>query len=334
MSVRYRDAGVDLTTAEEITARITERLRSGLFGGFVPVSALKAFERPVLVSSIDGIGTKVRLAARLGRVEGLGQDIVHHCVNDIAVHGAEPLFFLDYLAFNRLETALVESIVEDIGRACSALDIPLAGGETAEMPLVYPPGHFDVAGAIVGVAEEAGIIDGRSIQEGDLLLGLPSSGLHTNSYSLVQALFSEEEYGRHPAGWERTLGEALLEPHRCYLDRVRALIATGTVHGLAHITGGGIAGNLARIMPPGLRAAVTLPDPPPLFALLQRRGVLADEMRRVFNMGIGMIAVCDPSPPAPLPQGERGEVQFLGTVERIPDNDKHPDRRIVFRDDA
>lgn len=291
---RYAEAGVDLDKADCISARMRERLHVGLFGGFVPVSGLKAYDDPVLVSSIDGIGTKVRLAAHLGRVEGLGRDIVHHCVNDIAVHGAVPLFFLDYLAFHHLDPHLVDSLVMGIAAACSDLGIQLAGGETAEMPLVYPPGHFDVAGAVVGVVERSHIVDGSDIHEGDVLLGFPSSGLHTNGYSLVQALFSAADYRNEIAGLGCTLGDALLEPHRCYLQTLRPLVATGLVHGLAHITGGGIAGNLVRIMPSGLQAVIELPTPSPLFQCIQERGVSPDEMRRVFNMGIGMVAVCHP----------------------------------------
>jgi phosphoribosylformylglycinamidine cyclo-ligase len=295
MSVSYRDAGVDLGRAEQITARITQRLGSGLFGGFVPASRLKAYDAPLLVSSIDGIGTKVRLAAQLGHVDGLGQDIVHHCVNDIAVHGAEPLFFLDYLAFHRLDPLLVERIVGSIAAACDALDIALAGGETAEMPLVYPPGHFDIAGAVVGVVEEAGVVDGHAIQAGDVLLGLPSSGLHTNGYSLVQHLFGADDYQGYVDQLGSSLGDALLTPHRSYLPAIRELLATGAVHGLAHITGGGIAGNLGRIIPAHLRAVVDVPPPPPLFPWLAARGIGGEEMLAVFNMGIGLIAVCDPA---------------------------------------
>jgi phosphoribosylformylglycinamidine cyclo-ligase len=331
MSVRYEDAGVHLDAAAEITGRITERLGSRLFGGFVPVSALKRYDSPVLVSSIDGIGTKVRLAARLGRLRGLGADIVHHCVNDIAVHGASPLFFLDYLAFNRLEGDWVEQIVAGIADACAELEIALAGGETAEMPLVYPPGHFDVAGAVVGVVEQAEIVDGSAIVAGDVLIGLPSSGLHTNGYSLVQQVFSEEEYGRYLPELGRALGEALLEPHRCYLGEIRGLRgAWERIHGLAHITGGGIAGNLSRILPPGLQAVVELPPPPPLFSLLEDRGIPRDEMRRVFNMGIGVIAVCDPFI---MTSTDLSRFHYLGTVCET--GDLHPDqpeRSVIFRD--
>jgi len=295
MSVTYRDAGVDLDVAEEVAAALRTRIHTGLFGGFLPVPQLKAYDLPVLVSSIDGVGTKVHLATQLDRVEGLGQDIVHHCVNDIAVHGAEPLLFLDYLAFHRIEPSLVERIVTSIAAACEALGIRLAGGETAEMPLVYPEGRFDLAGAIVGAVDQARIVDGSAIRAGDVLLGLPSSGLHTNGYSLVQHLFYADEYDRYERALGTTLGEALLAPHHCYLPEIRCLLATETVHGLAHITGGGIEGNLGRIVPGGLAARIDVPEPPPLFRYLAASGIDETEMRAVFNMGIGMIAVCDPA---------------------------------------
>jgi phosphoribosylformylglycinamidine cyclo-ligase len=278
----------------------------------------------VLVSSIDGIGTKVRLAATLGMLDALGRDIVHHCVNDIAVHGATPLLFLDYLAFHRLEPALVDRIIASMAEACAALGMSLAGGETAEMPLVYPEGQFDVAGAVVGAVERDQIIDGSAIKERDILLGFPSSGLHTNGYSLVQHLFYDHEYGRYERSLGSTLGEALLVPHRCYLPEIRALIATGTVHGLAHITGGGITGNLARVIPDGLRAVVTLPEPHPLFRYLAMHGISPEEMRRVFNLGIGLIAVCDPSIAGFAPQ-----FPVIGTVETATTH-----RRVRFHDDC
>ncbi len=327
MSVRYEDAGVHLATSDIVTSRITDRLKNGLFGGFFPVTALKAYDAPVLVSSIDGIGTKVRLASRLGKIDELGLDLVHHCVNDIAVHGATPLFFLDYLAFHTLEPALVESLVDSLAAACAALDIQLAGGETAEMPLVYPPGHFDVAGAIVGVVEQHAIVDGSAIQAGDVLIGLPSSGVHTNGFSLVQKLFGDDDYWRHVPELNSTLGEALLQPHRCYLHQIRTLLASGGVHGLAHITGGGIDGNLSRIIPTGLHAVVSLPlRPPPLFALIEARGVPHDEMRRVFNMGIGMVAVCDRS----LLSQRQSDYPIIGTIQPTTDIK----RRVTYRDSA
>jgi phosphoribosylformylglycinamidine cyclo-ligase len=335
VTISYREAGVNLAAAEEITSSLSARLGTGLFGGFVPVSTLKRYDSPVLVSSMDGIGTKVRLAGRLDRVGGLGEDIVHHCVNDIAVHGAKPLFFLDYLVFNRLDPGMVERIVGGIAAACARLGIALAGGETAEMPLIYPPDHFDIAGAIVGVVEQAAIVDGGEIAPGDVLLGLPSSGLHTNGYTLVQRVFDDEAFGTDIPELGTTLGEALLVPHRCYLHEIQALMATGLVRGLAHITGGGIAGNLTRILPAGLRAVIELPPPGPLFELIERRGISRDEMRRVFNAGIGMIAVVSEAPgqalvrqTSRLPAEGDAEWQFLGVVERSTD----PARKVVFRE--
>lgn len=324
MTVQYRESGVDLNAAEEITRRLKERLGTGLFAGFLPVSELKRYDEPVLVASMDGVGTKVRLAAKLGQVEGLGNDLVHHCVNDIAVHGATPLLFLDYLAFHRLDPDLVEQIVGSVAGACQALGITLAGGETAEMPLVYPAGHFDMAGAIIGVAERRAIVDGSAIRTGDIVVGFPSSGLHTNGYSLVQRLLDDDEYRHHDPALGTTLGEALLAPHLCYLREIEELMATGRLHGLAHVTGGGIRGNLARIIPDGLQAIVALPESewPPLFCYLVSRGISEEEMRDVFNLGIGLIAVCDP---AILNQPMAG--RFIGVIDRSDD-----DRRVVFRD--
>lgn len=301
MTLSYHDAGVDLDVAEAVTAGIKQHLRGTLFGGFLPVPQLKAYDSPVLVSSIDGVGTKVHLAARLGQVERLGHDIVFHCVNDIAVHGAVPLQFLDYIAMHRLDTRLIETIVKSVADACASIGLQLAGGETAEMPLVYPPDRFDLAGAIVGVAEQSAIVDGTGIRAGDVLLGIPSSGLHTNGYSLVQRLFQEHEYSVYEPELGTALGDALLEPHLCYLEDIQMLLRTGSVHGMAHITGGGIASNLGRILPGDLRAVVNLPEPPPLFNRIARCGVSKEEMRRVFNMGIGLIAVCDGSVLARLP---------------------------------
>jgi phosphoribosylformylglycinamidine cyclo-ligase len=323
MYVRYADAGVDLSVAEDISARLKKRV-GGLFGGFVPVSELKSYEEPVLVSSIDGVGTKVRLAAALNRMDVLGFDLVHHCVNDIAVHGARPLFFLDYLAFHRLDAGVVEVVVDSIASACESLDIRLAGGETAEMPSVYGESQFDIAGAVVGVVEQDAIVDGAGISEGDMVIGLPSSGVHTNGFSLVQALFPVEALKSFEPTLGVAVGEALLIPHRCYLKDIRTLIATGAVHGLAHITGGGIEGNLSRIIPTGLQAEIRLPAAPPIFALIQQRGVSTAEMRRVFNMGFGMIAVCDPAILAQIP----AEYVVIGSIGRT----KKGERRVTFND--
>lgn len=313
---RYLDAGVDIELSESIAADLRTRIGVGLFGGFVPVSELKSYHAPVLVSSIDGVGTKVRLAAQLGRLEGIGQDLVHHCVNDIAVHGARPLFFLDYLAFHHIDKRAVEVIVRGIRDACETLGVRLVGGETAEMPAIYSAGQFDVAGTVVGVVEEDEIVDGSTIQAGDVVVGIESSGCHPNGYSLIATLFDASDYTRYQPELGTTLGEALLKPHRCYLSDIRTLIDTGWVHGLAHITGGGIASNLSRILPDGLEATLESPPLPPLFELIRRRGVEEEEMRRVFNMGIGLIAVCDPRIGSCLPLDHR----LMGLVQECEKN--------------
>jgi phosphoribosylformylglycinamidine cyclo-ligase len=247
------------------------------------------------VSSLDGVGTKTRLAARRGAAAqaGLGRDLVNHCVNDVAVQGARPLFFLDYLAFARLDPGQVAELVRGMAAACREAGCALVGGETAEMPSIYREGEYDVAGCLVGVVEAADLIDGRTIRAGDVLLGLPSLGLHTNGFSLALRLLPELERGQAPEGVE-ALVDKLLAPHRSYLGEITRLCAAGAVHGLAHITGGGIPGNLARILPAGLAARVDAAawTVPPLFRQLQEAGGIgADEMYRVFNMGIGLIAV-------------------------------------------
>jgi len=290
----YASAGVSLESATSLSSWLNPRV-GGLFGGMVPASALKEYDHPVLVSSMDGIGTKVRLARRLGRFEGLGQDVVHHCVNDIAVHGAQPMFFLDYLAFHRLGEEIARRIVGSIADACASVGIALAGGETAEMPLVYREGELDVAGAIVGVVEQSEIIDGSSVTAGDVVLGLPSSGAHTNGYSLIQAIFTDADYERVMPGSGISLGEMLLLPHRCYASDIQELRGRVEVHGLAHITGGGIAGNLSRVIPDGLQAVIELPPWPTLFQRIHEHGIAREEMARVFNLGIGLVAVCRPN---------------------------------------
>jgi phosphoribosylformylglycinamidine cyclo-ligase len=289
----YADAGVDIAVSNALSGWLKSRV-GGLFAGMVPIGQVKSYDDPVLLSSIDGVGTKVKLAVELGQLDGLGQDIVHHCVNDIAVHGAVPLFFLDYLAFHHVEERIARTVVDSIAGACDALSITLAGGETAEMPLTYVSGEFDIAGAIVGVAERSKIVDGSSAQIGDVVLGLRSSGPHTNGFSLIQSVFTRSDYGHPLTSTGSTLGEALLTPHRCYLSDIQALLGLGPVRGFAHITGGGIAGNLDRIIPDGLRAEVDLPAWPDVFEAIHAQGVTREEMARVFNLGIGLIAVCDP----------------------------------------
>jgi phosphoribosylformylglycinamidine cyclo-ligase len=252
----------------------------------------------VLVSSADGVGTKLKIAFMTGRHDTIGADLVNHCVNDILVQGAEPLFFLDYLATGRLSPDVAEQVVTGVARACKENGCALIGGETAEMPGFYADGEYDIAGFIVGVVDKPKLVDGRAIVPGDILIGLPSTGLHTNGYSLARRVCFDI------AGWKpdtfvdelnATIGDALLATHRSYLAVVRPLVERGYVKGLAHITGGGITENLPRILPDGCRAEIDRQAwrVPPMFSILQQRGNIAvDEMFRTFNMGIGLIIAC------------------------------------------
>ncbi len=267
----------------------------GFFGGMF---RFQGYKKPVLVSSVDGVGTKLKLASALGRHEGVGMDIVNHCVNDILTCGAAPLFFLDYIAAGRLEPRQVESVVKGLSLSCRQVGCALIGGETAEMPGLYAGGDYDLAGFIVGVVEEDAVMDGSSITAGDVVLGLPSSGLHTNGYSLVRKIFGETaaDLSVRPQGLDKTLGEVLLEPHRCYYNELKDLL--GQIKGLAHITGGGFEGNVPRVLPAGLMVRLDSAawEAPPIFKLIQEKGnVERDEMYRVFNMGIGMAVFCSQS---------------------------------------
>ena len=269
----------------------------GSFGGLFRLDRDR-YQDPVLVSSADGVGTKLKVAFMTGRHDTVGVDLVNHCVNDILVQGAEPLFFLDYLAAGQLSPSIAEQVVSGVARACRENGCALIGGETAEMPGFYADGEYDLAGFIVGAVERTRVIDGRMIAPGDVLIGLPSSGLHTNGYSLAQRVFFEAS-GYRPDTFvgelRTTVAEALLAPHRSYLRLARPLVECGHVKGLAHITGGGITENLPRILPDGCAAEInrTAWRVPPLFTLLQERGNIGrDEMFRTFNMGVGLIIVC------------------------------------------
>jgi phosphoribosylformylglycinamidine cyclo-ligase len=304
--MKYSDAGVDIdrkaqalkAAASKIRATYTPEVLGGIgaFGGMIEVSRLKSMERPVLVASTDGVGTKTLLAAQTGRYGGLGFDIVNHSVNDLLVQGARPLFFMDYIASARLEAQVLGTVLESLSEACQAVGIPLLGGETAEMPGVYEEGGLDLVGTIVGVVDRAQIVDGARVQPGDALLALPSSGLHTNGYSLARKVFagwSLEDPRAELAG--DALADALLEPHRCYLEPVSHLLAEGIeIRAMAHITGGGVYENLPRVLPEGLGAEIqrgTFPVPP-IFSLIQQAGRVDErEMYRVFNMGLGYILV-------------------------------------------
>ncbi|HEU0115122.1 MAG TPA: phosphoribosylformylglycinamidine cyclo-ligase [Thermomicrobiales bacterium] len=299
----YADSGVHLAAAREVTARLADIVRGartnevladvGAFGGMFALDGWGGVARPVLVASADGVGTKAQIASALGRLDGLGFDIVNHCVNDIAVQGARPLFFLDYLAMHRAEPATVAALVEGVAAACRAAGMPLLGGETAEMPDVYAPGDFDLAGFIVGIADRDALGRNGAPAPDDLLIGLPSSGLHTNGYSLARRALPAATWNRFESDLGMTIGEALLTPHRSYLREIEALTAAGA-RAFAHITGGGFPDNVARILPDGVAAEIDCErwEPPALFRLIaEAGGVPADEMYRVFNMGIGLVAV-------------------------------------------
>ena len=304
--VTYADAGVDITAGDRAKQRIKMLARKtfnkqvlseiGGFGGLFALD-LEKYPEPVLVSSADGVGTKLKVAFELGIHHTVGADLVNHCVNDIAVQGATPLFFLDYLATGRVDNDVVETVVRGISEACRANGCALIGGETAQMPGFYADGEYDLAGTIVGCVNKPNIITGAAIEPGDCLLGLPSNGLHTNGYSLARKLFFEvAKYGpdQYVNELKDKTGGALMRTHRSYLAVIKKLTAAGIVRGLAHITGGGITENLPRILPRGLDAVIDLAgwQVPPLFTHLQQLGsVTQDEMFRTFNMGIGMIAV-------------------------------------------
>jgi phosphoribosylformylglycinamidine cyclo-ligase len=303
----YRESGVDIDAGNETVRRIRSLAKAtftpgvlsdiGSFGGLFRLDRDR-YEDPVLVSSADGVGTKLRVAFLAGRHDTVGADLVNHCVNDILVQGAVPLFFLDYLATGRLSPDVAEQVIAGVARGCRENDCALIGGETAEMPGFYADGEYDIAGFIVGVVEKSQVIDGRRVVAGDVLIGLPSAGLHTNGYSLARrVLFDAAGYDVHSVVPElgATVGEALLAPHRSYLRALRPLVSDNLVKGMAHITGGGITENLPRTLPEGCSARVDRGawSVPPLFALLQKRGAIGtDEMFRTFNMGIGLIAIC------------------------------------------
>jgi phosphoribosylformylglycinamidine cyclo-ligase len=302
----YRQSGVNIDAGNEVVRRIRELAKStftpgvlseiGSFGGLFRLDAGR-FRDPVLVASADGVGTKLKIAFMTDRHDTVGADLVNHCVNDILVQGAEPLFFLDYLATGRLAPDVAASIVEGMARACRENGCALLGGETAEMPGFYTAGEYDLAGFIVGIVDRDRVVDGRQIQPGDVLVGLPSSGLHTNGYSLARRIvfdtlgLSVQTYLAEVGGF---VGEALLAPHRSYLPLVRPLLDARVIKGMAHITGGGITENLPRVLPEGTAARVRRSAwrPLPIFEFLQDRGEVPDEgMWRTFNMGIGLILV-------------------------------------------
>lgn len=335
----YAASGVDIDAGNKAVELMHEAVRStygpevlwgiGAFGGLFDAGKLQGMRHPVLVASTDGVGTKTMVASALRSYETLGCDIVNHCVNDILVQNAEPLFFLDYYASSAIDPAVVAAVVSGAAAACREAGCALLGGETAEMPGVYAPGQMDVAGTIVGVVEREEIIDGSTIVPGDVLVGLPSSGLHTNGFSLVRRIFLPETFGQYTAELGRTLGEALVEPHRSYLPHIRAIRPIARIKGLVHITGGGFVDNIPRILPEDVGCVVNRAawEVPPLFRLIERVGqVERDEMYRVFNMGIGMIVFVSPGEADAVIRAVGGEAYLIGQV--VP---RQAEERVVLR---
>ena len=320
----YRDSGVDLDLMDGLKARIKalaakthgpEVLDSG--GSFAGLYQLSGYTQPVLVASTDGVGTKLKIAAYLDHFESVGQDLVTLNVNDILTQGAKPLFFLDYIAFSSLNEQRMDTLIRGVTQGCQEVGCALIGGETAQMPDVYPPDGMDLAGFVVGVVERDRLITGSNISCGDYLVGIPSSGLHTNGFSMVRRVLNIDDdpavlFQRYE-GLHHQLGEEMLTRHRCYYPMLEPVL--GMVKGLAHITGGGLPGKMPAVLPDGLAAAFQTGSwqIPPIFDVIQREGsVSTDEMYRIFNMGLGMVAVC----------GEQALVAFQESV---------PDSRLVGR---
>jgi len=307
--MKYADAGVNIAVADDAKQRIrhhaSRTFTPGVLGGIGSFGALFALDRekwkePVLVSSADGVGTKLKVAMAMGVHSTVGGDLVNHCINDILVQGAEPLFFLDYLAMGKLDPHVVEQLVEGMSRSCRKAGFALIGGETAEMPGFYPPGEYDLAGFIVGAVERKKLLTGKNVQPGDTLIALPSAGLHTNGYSLARKLVFEVAKLRpdtYVAEVGNKIGAELLKPHLCYAPALKNIVARGWVSALAHITGGGIPGNLPRVLPNGLKAEIDLATwpIPAIFKYLAKLGKIdTDELLQSFNMGVGMILVVPP----------------------------------------
>ena len=304
--MKYADAGVNLAVADDAKQRIrhlasrtfTPAVLGGI-GGFGGLFALdvKRWKDPVLVSSTDGVGTKLKIAMAMGVHSTVGGDLVNHCINDILVQGAEPLFFLDYLAMGKLDASVVEQLVDGMSRSCRKAGCALIGGETAEMPGFYPPGEYDLAGFIVGVVEREKVLTGKAVKPGDTLLALPSTGLHTNGYSLARKLVFEvakHKPDTYVAEVGNKIGAELLRPHVCYAPALKTILARGWVSALAHITGGGLPGNLPRVLPSGVKAIIDLDawPIPPIFKYLAKLGEIeTDELLQSFNMGVGMVVV-------------------------------------------
>jgi phosphoribosylformylglycinamidine cyclo-ligase len=332
--MKYADAGVNITVADQAKRRIAamagKTFRRGVLapiGGFGALFQLdrKRWRNPILVSSADGVGTKLKIAFATGIHSGVGADILNHCVNDILTQGAEPLFFLDYLAMGKLDTTIIEQVIDGMSRAAKHAGCSLIGGETAEMPDFYAPGEYDLAGFIVGAVEEKMRLDPRRVRPGDALIALPSSGLHTNGYSLARKLiFGEAKLkpDTYVADVSNKIGAELLKPHRPYWPLLRNIMAKGWVTSMAHITGGGITGNLPRALPANVQAVIDLGSWPvlPVFRYLARLGKIErDELLQTFNMGVGMILVVPAANVARVEselKRRREKFYLIGRIER------------------
>jgi phosphoribosylformylglycinamidine cyclo-ligase len=332
-SISYRDAGVSIDAANATTARIKELARKtfnertlteiGSFGGMFS-AAFPQMQEPILVASADGVGTKLKVAFLTNVHNTVGQDLVNHCVNDILVQGARPLFFLDYFAAGKLEPSVATDVIGGMAKACAENKCVLLGGETAEMPGMYSANEYDLAGFIVGVVDKARVIDGKRIEAGDVVLSLPSSGLHTNGYSLARKLlFDVAGYSVSTVLGEvldNTVGNALLEKHRSYLRQLDALLDTGAIKGLAHITGGGLLENIPRILPEGVGVEITRGtwNELPIFGLMQEIGNVSDaEMFRTFNMGVGMVIICAENDKDRIKAHLESEGETCGEIGRV-----------------
>jgi len=331
MSTSYKDSGVDIKAGEETVDKIKEIVKStfnkkvlsgiGHFGAFYEMD-FKKYDNPVLVSSVDGVGTKLKVAFMMAKHDTVGQDLVNHCVNDIAVGGAIPEYFMDYMAFGKLEPKIAEKIMCGFAKACRENGVALIGGETAEMPGLYSKNEYDMSGTIVGIIEKTKILNGDKVKKGDVLFGFPSTGLHTNGYSLARkVLFAKYFVNDKPDGFENSIGEELLKVHKSYLNLIQTIISKMDVHAFSHITGGGILGNTMRVVPKGMNLSIDWNawELPPIFKLIKNTGNISDEeMRKAFNIGIGLIAIVDKKDVEKLKEiaTEMNEKYFvIGSVE-------------------
>lgn len=337
--IDYKQAGVDIAAGEQAVKAIKAKVRStysknvlselGSFGGLFRIDK-EAWQSPVLVSSTDGVGTKILVAIAAGKYDTVGQDLVNHCVNDILVQGAIPQFFLDYIGVGKLDPVIIEKIIDGFVKACLENECALIGGEMAEMPGLYQEHDFDLAGTIVGIVEQSQILPRDTIAEGDVLLGLPSSGLHTNGYSLARKVLFERMALKVDSYLEElgeSVGEALLKVHQSYLKVLKPYLGNPHLHALAHITGGGIGGNLARVLPDGLQAEICLAEEsiPALFSIIKKGGnIEPDVMRQSFNLGIGMIVACNVNIADEL--CEACGASIIGSLRKA-----GTDKKVVFR---